>query len=712
MRIWFAMALALGLAACDDGKAPGDGAGGVGGGGGDGKARCVVGVNRTADAALEVGLDEIVSGHVCPRRDVDWLRFEVPAGLPLVTVEVGFAEGAISPVALAYEIFRAPELGKPVASATDADTGDNRSSLKRRHYLGAEAGSYLIRIHDAADVNEDLRNAWRFQVSAEADPDRNEPNESCAEATELEGAMEGAISFEGDRDAFAFDVGASQIVEVHARSAKSQVALKLSLYDATGRLLDERSDPRRGQGSDVSLRRGIESAGRVCVVVEDVDGDVADPVAPYIIEATLLDEIDPNDRGVRNDQPATATSLGRGGVSQGSIFSPGDLDWFRVDALAGEILEVELACDDCDFDLAVNLVYGHESSPCSGDDACDYLLTARSCDGGGSCPSGVCRQTPEGALCAASCGSDLDCPSFQCQQAGGVKACVGSAVCVPAQDGGSCGVVQYGVIADTGVSQQIRFAQPVLRGPVYLLVHDFRDDEWSAGTYTLRASLRQDPDPNEVGGALNNFYLPYLDITQLPDPLRRGRERATPAPWVEIKELQEQLDEETGLPVLDDETGLPVMEEVVIAREARGEGCIGFTADVDVFRTEGGNPCGAGNCGMILETDRPAGGPMDLAWFVMSEGMSPRTSFLESQTRGDHAFGDSVCGVSEIVECNVYNANDQGDYYVVVYDSGLDDWDPDGSHCYTWKMIASVEEGCPDACPTPHASSGLCTCAP
>jgi len=707
------LGLILALAACDGGKDPGDGPD-PGQGGQGGRERCQIGENRDPATAEPLTLGEAAKGFVCPRRDGDWLRFQIPAGMPLVQVELGFSDGAISPVELAYEIFREGDLDTAVASAADEDTSDRRSALSKRHYLGTEAATYLIRIYDVGEDEEDRRNAWSLKITAEADPDQNEPNESCAAATVLEESGEGMISFEGDRDAFAFAVPSSQIVEVQVTSEKTPVALKVSLYDPEGGFLFSRTDPLRGAANEIVVRRGVQEGGTICVIVEDMDGNAADPSTPYTIAATIVAEDDPNDLGVRNDSPATATSLGRGGDLEGSIFSPGDLDWFRVDADAGEILDLSVSCDDCDFELAVNLVYGHEGSPCTSGDACDYLLSGTACGSGGSCGSGVCRETPEGDLCAMSCNSDLACPSFQCQQAGGVRACVGGAVCLPDQpETGLCGVIQYGEIAKAGTSQLIHFAQPVLRGPVYVLVHAFRDDRWSDGRYQIRAALRDDPDPNEQDGALNNFYLPYLDVASLQDPLRRGRDRSlsTAAPWVDITEMQPLLDEE-GEPVIDEETEEPVLVEVVIAKEATGEGCIGFSADVDVFRLVGGNPCGTGNCAMTLEinlNDR-TGSDLDLAWFILNEGMSPVTSFLESQRGGKAIFGDAACVNNKAVECNTYNRNHSGDYHLVVYDSGLDDWDANGDHCYTWKLVSAVEAGCPDACPNEHPRSGLCTC--
>jgi len=696
------LAGALLLAACGGKDLDGPDGGEGGSGGQDGRIPCVVGDNRDPASAADLELGTGVTGHTCPRLDVDWFRFVVPQGQPLVTVEVGYSEGAISRVTLAYEIYREGDLESPVASAADSDVGDRRSMLRRRHFLGVDGGTFLVRIRDSANDADDTKNAWSIRITAEADPDPNEPNETCASATPLTELGGGAISYEADADAFSFDVGASQVVEVRARSEATKVALKLSLYDADGTFLDTRADPLRGAANDVLLRRGVSTSGKVCVVVQDVDGMAADPTVPYTIEARIVDEPDPNDVGTRNDSPATATSLGRGAVKNGAIFSPGDLDWFRVDAQAGELLDVEVSCDDCAFDLAVDLVYGHEASPCSGTDSCDYLLTARTCADGKSCPSGVCREADGESLCAASCNADADCPSFQCQQAGGVKACVGGAVCMPEGGGGLCGVVQYGEVAKSRSSQHIKFSQPVLRGPVWILVHDFRDDDWSDGTYEVKVSLRDDPDPNERGGSLNNFFMPYTDVTNLPDVLRRGKGRATPAPWQDVVET----DVDSG-------------EDVVIAKEASGFGCIGFTADVDVFRIEGGNPCVAEgetdpakrkvNCGMTLEVNRAAGGPMDLVWFIMNDGMGARSSFSES-TLADPIFGDAACVGNQARECNVYNANDEGNYHVVVYDSGLDEWDPDGDHCYTWKMTANVVPGCPESCPFVHPTSKLCTC--
>lgn len=706
------MALVLVFAACGGDQSPTDGERPPGGGGHGGRERCQIGENRDAESALELELGEAARGFVCPRRDSDWFWFEVPEGHPLVLVELGFSEGAISPVELAYDIFREGELSKPVASAADEDTSDHRSVLRRRHYLGSQGGTYLIRVYDAGEDDEDTRNAWTLRISAAEDPDGNEPNESCSRATPLEGIGKGAISFEGDRDAYSFMVVSSQIVEVRVSSPRSPVALKVSLYDADGEFLFSRSDPLRGGPNEITLRRGVQRGGTACVIVEDIDGTAADPRTMYSIETIVVNEDDPNDQGTRNDTPATATPLGRGGDSVGSIFSPGDHDWFKIDAREGEILDLEVSCDDCDFDLAVNLVYGHQDSPCSSSDSCDYLLTPTSCGRGGSCGSGVCRETPAGARCALACSNDLACPSFQCQQAGGVNACVGSAVCVPEEEeGGSCGVIQYGTIANAATSQLIHFAQPILRGPVYVLVHAYRDDSWSDGRYEIKASLREDPDDNERGGKLNNFYLPYTDVTTLPAALRRARDLdlPTPAPWEDVMEWHQVVNEE-GEPVFDEETDEPVMEEVLVAKETSGRGCIGFSADVDVFRLGGGNPCGKGNCGMVLETSRPAGGDLNLAWFILNQSMSPVSSFLESERGGDPIFGDAACVEEKAVECNTYNHRDSGDYYLVVYDRGLSSWDPHGDHCYTWKMIGAVEAGCPESCPNEHPRSGLCTC--
>jgi hypothetical protein len=250
-------------------------------------------------------------------------------------------------------------------------------------------------------------------------------------------------------------------------------------------------------------------------------------------------------------------------------------------------------------------------------------------------------------------------------------------------------VVQYGVVAQRGTSQQIRFAQPILRGPAYLLVHDFRDDDWSEGTYRVQVRLRSDPDANEAGGIRNNFYLPFTDVASLPDALRRGRDLATDAAWTDVID--------------------PLTSEVT-AKTATGAGCIGFSADVDVFRLAGGNPCTDGNCAMEIAFDRPAGGGLDLAWFLLNDAMQVRTSFLESQQAGDQLFGDDACVGTQAVECNTYSATDTGDYFLVVYDQGLDAWDGDGAHCYTWTVTAAVTPGCPAACPNVHEVSGLCTC--
>lgn len=684
MRVRPGLGLLLLAAGCSGGD--GDADGGLLDGGRN-RPPCAVDRHDAPEQGLALALGTAVQGEaaICPVTDRDWYTFTVPADRPLVTIEVGYPSGATTPVELAYDLFAAADTERPLASVQDRVAGDNRSSISGTHFVAAAGGTYHLRVRDTGDDEQDVLNRYGVKVVAEPDNDPNEPNESCETAIALAASGGGAISFLADRDAFSFTVPAgAKIIDLRVQTAAATpVDLRASLHQG-GAFLYDVSNPRGDdRPTDLRLRYGVFSQGATyCVVIEDDDGAEADPLGAYTVTLSVEDEPDAQEQAARNDLPESASDLSGGGQRTGYIASQNDLDWYRIAAPAGQIIEVELNCPGCTIQPAISLVYAHGESPCDGSSSCDYVLRNQDCNGDNDCASKICRDTPSGKRCAQSCGSNLDCASLQCNQAAQVSACVAAAVCTS----GQCGILQYTDFAEPG-SSTVRTAQPARAAVTHLLVHDFQDDEFTSGSYTLNVTITPDPDRNEP----NNFYYPYREALEPDEVLRRGRDAATRLSW----------------------------SPGPGARSVSGTGCIAYHGDVDIFRIQGGNPCAAtsttgmpmpgGHCGLSLEYSRP-GGELDLGWFLYNRSFGLRAAFLSSAEGNDGIFGDELCRMGTQPECMFFYDSDEEDYYLLVRDYEQDAWDTSAARCYTWTLRSAPASGCPASCPT-VAGNGLCTCS-
>ncbi len=691
----------LALSACSKDEVGNDGGGVFDAS--DNRARCIPDQANTPETAIALSLGEAFVGakgsepEVCPPTDRDFYKFDIPASTALVTVEVGFPAAASSPVELAYEIFRAPDMMTPVATAQDELATDNRSSIKKTFFLGLNAGSYVLRVRDVGDDEQDVLNHYQVKVTTAVDLDTHEPNNSCAQATALAlannaGMASGAITFQGDVDAYSVMIpsGVKILDAVLSIPMTTPVDAKISLFDSSGKFMTALANP-RGEtgGTNVHLRYGLESTGQTyCLVVEDDNAMDSDPTATYNLSLKLDDETDPQELARRNDSPDTATDLGAsGGTRTGRVGSTADFDWFKISGPVGSIVEIRVDCPGCRIQPAISLVYGDPDSPCDASSACDYLLEpGQTCMVDNDCDSKVCRPVPGGTKrCAVHCGGDegnLDCESFQCNQVGNVGACVGAATCAQ----GKCGVLQY---TETAAMDTVATAEPIKSNPSYILVHDFQDDQFAAADYTLTVNIAADPEGRPDA---DNFY--FSDgRASLDQKLGRSRMRARPVPWVAGPG----------------------------GKTASAGGCISYKGDFDVFRLVGGNPCAAtattamgGNCGLQIQYNRP-GGPVDPLYFLYSSGFGGRASFqVSSEGPLEMAFGDSMSCAPDR-ECVVYNAGDNGDYFLVVRDQHgnrfeASQWDTNPGNCYSFTVRAAAAAGCPASCPMANAMSGLCTC--
>lgn len=671
------------LSACTE-PGPDDLDGGFLDGGGN-RPPCAVDQQNSPEAAmaLTVGMPFQGMAAICPITDRDWYRFDVPTGFPLVTLDVGYPSGATTGVEFAYDLFTSPpDPNQPLVGVQDDVPQDNRSTLHRTHYL--TAGTYYMRVRDVGDNEQDVLNTYGITINAAADNDPNEPNDRCADATPIATGASGtgALTFPGDKDSFAVTLpaGAQVIDFIATTSVASAVDLKISLFDVNdGPFLSAVVDARGEDGpTDLRLRYGVQSpGGTYCVTIEDDDGADSDPESQFTVTYQLVPEPDTNEAAQRNDVPDSATNLGSGGNRTGYIASLNDLDWYRITATPGQIMEINVSCPGCTIQPAISIMYAATESPCDATSTCDFILRAQQCTTDNDCDSKVCRETPSGKRCAVTCEGDIDCPSLTCNQIGVVNACVASAAAVCMT--GQCGILQYTYDSET---DSITTAQPVINAVTYLLVHDSRDDQYTQQPYTLNVSVVNDPDRNEP----NNRYVPYRNI-DAGEILDAGRMSATRVSWA--------------------------------GGAVSGTGCISYQGDIDIFRLVGGNPCRTSTaapsaaCGLQLTYNRP-GGPVDHAYFLANGGLGTRASFLQSSEGNETVFGDAVCNPGGgDQECMVYFAGDQEDYFLIVRDfrGNMEDpfqWSTNAANCYSWTLRAAAAGGCPASCPT--VVNNLCNC--
>ncbi len=462
-------------------------------------------------------------GFICPKGDVDHYWFTIAS--PNTILSVDLSNNVIrSDVDLCYKILPENENDPAIDLVCDYDGTDGMTDLRYSHCL-ADAGTYFIEVYDAADNDEDPRNAYVVGLSQVVDPDGNEPNNDKDHATHLAASTEGYISFRGDMDWFRVEVGsAGQIMTIDLTTAEAgPVDLRYTLYLADGETPVNTGVNGNGMSGPTALSDvlAVPEPGTYFLVVIDEGHDESDLEVGYSLQVGLQQNPDDRDRNDPNDMPMDATQITSGVPVTGAYLATrADQDWYRIEA-AGvtdsdpALLEIDLVFDGSTaVDAAVDLIVGDPNTPCSQGDACDVLNW--SC-GGGSCTSAACR--------------NAQCPSHECLEHENL--CSGAGFCLPE---GGCGIrhlIMHGAGWSTvGTPSHLHTVAPMYGSVYYILVRDFGGDDLDLDTsYDLTVTVRPEPDLNERPP--NGVYLPYATDEQDEASRRWNLPLATPVPCSE-----------------------------------------------------------------------------------------------------------------------------------------------------------------------------------
>jgi len=510
---------------------------------------------------------------IYPMKVQRWFWVQVPEGMPLLTVDVGYPAQTKSKINLQYLIFADPvNLEQPLASQTDTVETPHASHVVGTHYLG-QPGKYYIMVRDTNDNAQDDVNTFTITVTAKADPDPNAGHTTCETAVPLGSGQDGYISYKGDHGAYKVNVPAgSKIVEIRVDYTGTALAgrLTVDVYNPDGSTLVGEYVSQAGVNPALLTRAGIVSTGTdYCLIVRDSLEEGADLEHPYHITAQVLNEPDTNETSSRNDEPTSATNVGSGGSRTGYIASTGDGDWYKISQAPGQLIEVRAqGSASSRLHLGMKIVYPHTTTPCTpgSADSCAYLTGNDTCTLPTDCPSKVCQR----GRCALRCESNLDCPSLFCS----AGACAASGDCLPE---GQCGVPQFIIPYNANKPNDVHTVQPSFSPTTYVLVYDTNSPPLydDSAPYTFTFTPHAEPD----GGEVDNFYNPYLTL-ESPD---------TDPDDVIRKNFQ-------------------------FGRNASGNtatGYISYQGDIDLIRFA--NPCGSGLCSIKVTVSTSS--PLDLVFF-------------------------------------------------------------------------------------------------
>ncbi len=174
-------------------------------------------------------------------------------------------------------------------------------------------------------------------------PDIWEPDDSLAEAHEIEMGLPQThgLHVQGDRDYLYFTATRGYVYTMETANLGDDIDTKIYLYDDEGKLLAQNDDGRSLEELWASrLIWTAEKTNILHLLVQDVGDDDAGPGTAYDIRVWeevrfLEDEFEPD------DSPEKATVLEVGSTQPHNLHVPGDHDWIRFEATAGNTYVIE-----------------------------------------------------------------------------------------------------------------------------------------------------------------------------------------------------------------------------------------------------------------------------------------------------------------------------------------------------------------------------------
>ncbi len=739
-----------GTADCDDDACVNDTACAVVG-------RCEVDLSfprRDPATAIPLELGAEASGTICPAYDDDGYLLTIPNPGTVIQVTLSM-DTFITSVEPSYSVLRLSELpcsveaddvqvaaecgapafclaGTCVFSAVSKTRDPDKSSddplqgvpvdFTAASYLEL-AGSYLLVVEDGLNLSAeafDNVNPYTVSVTAVAEPDANEPNNTPATATVVASgaSAQGIIATARDVDWYAIDAtGDGEIVDVQLTApADSGIEYEVTLFaadritelqatsftdGATAGTLESRVRKSTTVNFDADTIAELTAQGlplnRFYLSVKDggTDGDtdatLDTALGLYTVSVTVLADPDANEAGTANETAATAVVMTSGATRDASLATFADTDLYRVNASATagdpDVLVVELQFDGTFDDTFQPQI---------------RIITTDPEENTRACQAGACPQGQE---------------------------------CLPDN---TCGEVrQQRFIA----ASPFRLAYPLRNNrPHYISVNEFGDDGFQEnGGYTINVTVSDDTDPGEAG---DDYLVPNLEEAgyqndwDLASQIQASKPRARvvdtgfppvctgTAPVAQVGCLDVEL---VPAPVgfEFDNWQVACGDSEAGAQNVSLSGRLTYEGDRDFFFLQ--NFPDAGYFGIDIDYTISGASPLELAIFVHG-GYGLIASTLRA-TEGAYCgelactadgCGPAVCGDNEVcvdercwsdgpsnaggsfqfgpsspnAECIVEGPLNSGPVYIEVVDNGLNDFDL----ATTYSLDVTISCGCPGAC--------------
>jgi len=154
--------------------------------------------------------------------------------------------------------------------------------------------------------------------------------------------QEGYIQESGETDWYKFSALAGEMVEVTLQQHVSPVDPEVALYQSGSTTALWSESDRDGQDAPTELNSGnllIEADGDYYVRVKDYGDNDTSAVTPYLLTVSVMNN--PDLAEPVNNERDGAIELTSGSPRQGHIATVNDVDWYKIDAYAGQAVRVE-----------------------------------------------------------------------------------------------------------------------------------------------------------------------------------------------------------------------------------------------------------------------------------------------------------------------------------------------------------------------------------